>query len=221
MFEVSVMAADAWTPLHEPLFLDIEVGIFCSILKIPSIPRDVSLETIPFTSSNFESMVPSRREQHAAGRFCLNSLLIKSKIHGASISESFPMSIQTNTDNKPISISHCDAFAVAVLALNNKMIGIDIESKCRTISTSILNQFCTSSEVLELMNAPPTDRLERWMVKEAVSKATGKGMSIAKEVTIEGGNAYYQKSFFRIIRHEYEGHNIVIVVDYSDSSSKS
>jgi len=218
MFEVSVMAVNAWTPLHEPIFLDTEVGIFCSLLQIPTIPREVSFKEIPFTHSNFESMTPNRREQHAAGRYCLNSVIIKSKIHCEKISETFPLTIQTKTGVKPISISHCDSFAVAVLGLNNEMIGIDIESKDRIISNSILDQFCSTIEISELISASPTVRLERWMVKEAVSKATGDGMSIAKEILIEGENAYYQKSIFRIFRHEHEGHNIVLAIDYSDSS---
>ena len=74
------MAVNAWTPLHDPIFLDIEAGMFCSLLEIPRIPREVSFEEISFTSSNFESMTPSRREQHAAGRYCLNSLINKAEI---------------------------------------------------------------------------------------------------------------------------------------------
>ena len=54
------MAVNAWTPLHEPIFLDIEVGIVCSLLQIPRIPREVSFEEIPFTHSNFESMAPKK-----------------------------------------------------------------------------------------------------------------------------------------------------------------
>ena len=103
------MAVNAWTPLHEPIFIDIEVGIFCSLLQIPRIPREVSFEEIPFTHSNFESMIPTRREQHAAGRFCLRSVINKAEINCVDISESYPLTIQTKTGIKPISISHCDS----------------------------------------------------------------------------------------------------------------
>ena len=68
------------------------------------------------------------------------------------------------------------------------------------------------------MNSSPVERLEIWMIKEAVSKAIGDGMSIAKEIVIVGDNAHYDTSIFRVIRHEYKGHNIVIVIGYSDSS---
>ena len=218
MFEVSVMAVNAWTPLHEPIFLDTEAGIFCSLLQIPTIPREVSFKEIPFTHSNFESMTPNRREQHAAGRYCLNSVISKAEIRCGKISENFPLTIQTKTEVKPISISHCDSFAVAVLGLNHELIGVDIESKERTISTSILDQFCSSKEISELINASPTLRLDTWMVKEAVSKAIGAGMSIAKEVAIKDDNAFFQTSIFRIIRYEYQDYKIVIAIDYSDSS---
>ena len=73
------MGVNAWTPLHEPIFLDIEAGMFCSLLQIPRIPREVSFEEILFTNSNFEFMTPSRREQHAAGRYCLNSVINKAE----------------------------------------------------------------------------------------------------------------------------------------------
>ena len=212
------MAVNAWTPLHEPIFLDIEVGIVCSLLQIPRIPREVSFEEIPFTHSNFESMAPRRREQHAAGRFCLRSVINKAEINCVDFSESYPLTIQTKIGIKPISISHCDSIAVAVLGLNYDSIGVDIESNDRIISTGILDQFCSTKEIKELMYARPKERLEIWMIKEAVSKAMGDGMSIAKEVEIVGDNAYYQTSIFRVIRREYKGHNIVIVIDYSDSS---
>ena len=215
------MAVNAWTPLHDPIFLDIEAGMFCSLLEIPRIPREVSFEEISFTSSNFESMTPSRREQHAAGRYCLNSLINKAEIQYGIISENFPLTIQTKTGIKPLSISHCDSIAVAVLGVNSESIGVDIESKDRSISTAILDQFCSPKEIKHLMNASHTERLEIWMVKEAVSKATGDGMSIAKEVSIVGDNAYYQSSVFSIIRHEYKGYNIVVAIDYSDSSMDS
>ena len=221
MFEVSLMAVNAWTPLHEPIFLDIEVGIFCSLLEIPIIPREVSFEDIPLTYSNFKSMTPRRREQHAAGRFCLRSVIHKAKINCVDISEGYPLSIQTQIGIKPISISHCDSIAVAVLGLNYDSIGVDIESNDRVISTTILDQFCSTEEIRELMTASPSERLEKWMIKEAVSKAIGDGMSIAKEVQIVGDNAYYQSSIFRLIRHQYERHNIIIAIDHSDSSMDS
>jgi len=213
------MAVNAWTPLHEPIFLDIEAGMFCSLLQIPRIPREVSFEEILFTNSNFEFMTPSRREQHAAGRYCLNSVINKAEITHGKLSEDFPLTINTKTGIKPVSISHCDSIAVAVLGLNYQLIGVDIESKDRTISTAILDQFCSSKEIKGLINSSPHERLEIWMAKEAVSKATGDGMSIAKEVAIEGDNGYYESSVFRIIRHEYKRHKIVIAIDYSDSST--
>ncbi|MEC7391440.1 MAG: hypothetical protein VX655_05070, partial [Candidatus Thermoplasmatota archaeon] len=160
------MAVNAWTPLHEPIFIDIEVGIFCSLLQIPRIPREVSFEEIPFTHSNFESMIPRRREQHAAGRFCLRSVINKAEINCVDISGSYPLTIQTKTGIKPISISHCDSIAVAVLGLNCNSIGVDIESNERIISTAILNQFCSTREIKELMNSSPVERLEIWMIKE-------------------------------------------------------
>ena len=77
----------------------------------------------------------------------------------------------------------------------------------------------SGKEIKELINASPLERLEIWMAKEAVSKATGDGMSIAKEVAIVGDNAYYESSVFRIIRYEYKCHKIVVAIDYSDSST--
>ena len=213
------MTVSAWTPLHEPIFLHIEQNILCSLLQIPLIPREVSFEEIFFSTSNFESMTPSRREQHAAGRYCLYTIINKAGVQDGKVSETFPLKIKSNTGIKPASISHCDSIAIAVLGFNYKSIGVDIESKDRFISTAILDQFCSSEEIKGLINSSPLERLEIWMAKEAVSKANGRGMSIAKEVEIVGDNAYYRSSVFRIIRREYKLHNIVIAIDYSDSST--
>ena len=59
------MAVNAWTPLHEPIFIDIEVGIFCSLLQIPRIPREVSFEEI--ANSTYEGDI--EKAKRAVGLF--------------------------------------------------------------------------------------------------------------------------------------------------------
>ena len=62
-------------------------------------------------------------------------------------------------------------------------------------------------------------RLTTWMTKEAVSKATGKGMSTAKEIILHDNFAQYQSTQYRLFTHEFENH--IIIVAYSDSPIES
>ena len=219
MSEVSFMALQEWNPLHEPIFLEVGEGIFCCLLKIPSVPRDVAYSMVPFTNANLDKMVPIRREQHAAGRYCLNKVIQKAEIDCQGISQTFPLMAKTNFGDFPASISHCETLAVAVLSCHHYQIGVDIESKNRIIPISILDQFCTLDEIDELSTDSSTNnRLNLWMIKEAVSKATGDGMSVAKAIVIDNEFAQYNSSEFQLIRFEFEGHLIVIAVPYSDSS---
>jgi len=213
------MALHEWNPLHEPIFLEVSKDIFCCVLKIPSEPRDVTYSMIPFTNANFDAMVPIRREQHAAGRYCLKKVIQKAEIDCQGISQTFPMIVKTNLGDFPASISHCETLAIAVLSRTHHQIGVDIESKNRIIPISILDQFCTQNEIDKLSSDSSTNnRLNLWMVKEAVSKATGDGMSVAKEIQIDNRFAQYNSSEFELIRFEFEDYIITIAVLYSDSS---
>ena len=62
-------------------------------------------------------------------------------------------------------------------------------------------------------------RLNLWMTKEAVSKATGKGMSTAKEINLDDNLALYQSTKYRLFTDEFENH--IIMVAYSDSPIES
>ncbi len=97
---------------------------------------------------------------------------------------------------------------------------VDIESKNRIIPISILDQFCTQNEI-ELLTSENSNshRLNTWMTKEAVSKATGKGMSTAKEIILHDNFAQYQSTQYRLFTHEFENH--IIIVAYSDSPIES
>lgn len=210
-----------WTPIHEPIFLEIGTNFSCCVLRIPSEPRNRLFSEIPLTHSDFNRMIPIRREQHAAGRYCLYTAITREGIRGEiSLSEDFPLRIETSNGVFPVSISHCDSLAVAVIGREGSQIGVDLESLDREIQVSILDQFCTQKEI-ELLTSENSNfqRLTTWMTKEAVSKATGKGMSTAKEIILHDNFAQYQSTQYRLFTHEFENH--IIIVAYSDSPIES
>jgi len=211
-----------WTPIHEPIFLDLDDGITCCVLRLPANPRNNSISNVTLAHSE-ERMTPQRKEQHAAGRFCLSEASRKEGITGQiSLSENFPLRLETSNGMVPVSISHSDSLAVAVIGKGYSQIGVDLEPKERQIRNSILDQFCTPEEIDSLSNeSSDYHRLNVWMAKEAVSKATGQGMATAKQIKIDGEFAGYQSKNYRLFQNEFENHFIMIAVPYSDSSIES
>ena len=210
-----------WTPIHEPIFLEIGTNFSCCVLRIPSEPRNRLFSEIPLTHSDFNRMIPIRREQHAAGRYCLSTAITREGIRGEiSLSEDFPLRIESSNGVFPVSISHSDSLAVAVIGREGSQVGVDLESLDREIQVSILDQFCTQKEIKLLTSENSNfQRLTTWMTKEAVSKATGKGMSTAKEIILHDNFAQYQSTQYRLFTHEFENH--IIIVAYSDSPIES
>ena len=61
-------------------------------------------------------------------------------------------------------------------ALSRKNIGLDAEEKGRTVSPAMLEKFTSQEEKSRLGDAPQDAFLRLWVLKEAQSKLTGRGM---------------------------------------------
>ena len=72
------------------------------------------------------------------------------------------------------SISHTKHFAFCALSRNN--IGLDAEEKGRAVSAAMIEKFTSATEKSQLGEDPQDAFLRLWVLKEANSKLTGRGM---------------------------------------------
>ena len=128
------------------------------------------------TSGNRWSVAGGRWRTHAeqseAARRLLGELLgcealVEHDTHGAPYLPAHP--------DLHISLSHCRT-AVAV-AVNDRAVGIDIESRCK-INPSLIGRVCTPDEqqAIDRSDDPEMAFLQLWTRKEAVLKCRGTGI---------------------------------------------
>lgn len=125
---------------------------------------------------------PHKRLQHLAGRYLLQLLDVDFPLHLISISES-KKPLLTN-EKFHFSISHCGAYAAAIISANNK-VGIDVEIVTPKIDL-VKTRFLTESELAVAADVErKVDASESisdhqihtlfWSSKEAIYKWYGKG----------------------------------------------
>ena len=129
----------------------------------------------------FRRMRGDRKKHHISGRIALGNLL--GAIQG-DVANIEPGKGGCHTRNGTLlnhwSISHTDHGAVAVKSTGPYPIGVDMEPKSRLVDMGALDQIAT--EEVKKQTPYPTN-LETWMAIEAVSKATGYGLSISREIS--------------------------------------
>lgn len=117
------------------------------------------------------------RDGHQAGRELL------SRLYRQATGENLPEIARTER-GKPyfpdgkwhFSISHTKNFVFCVLSDRN--IGLDAEEKGRQVTPAMLEKFTSDSEKLRLDPNPQDAFLRLWVLKEAQSKLTGRGMGL-------------------------------------------
>jgi len=141
--------------------------------------------------------IPKRAHEHASGRFVLAKLLGQ---QGFEVSD---LAITRDENRRPsliyrdgksgealpeISIGHSNGCAIAALSLDGSWIGIDAEPLDLTRPRNLL-PFMVSGEEFDYLNrlwdinewTGMQETTRTWVVKEAVQKACGLGMSVAPQ----------------------------------------
>ena len=115
------------------------------------------------------------RDGHGVGRALL------AQLYRHATGEELPP-IATTPRGKPyfpdgkwhFSISHTKHFAFCALSRNN--IGLDAEEKGRKVSPALMDTYTSDAEKGRLGSDPQDAFLRLWVLKEAQSKLTGRGM---------------------------------------------
>jgi phosphopantetheinyl transferase len=153
---------------------------------------------------------PHKRVQHLAGRYLLQLLDVDFPLHLISISES-KKPLLTN-EKFHFSISHCGAYAAAIIS-ENKKVGIDVEIVTPKIDL-VKTKFLTEAELTVAAHAEKKiDASENisdhqihtlfWSSKEAIYKWYGNGALSFKrnmalrELSFENGEGIIGASFIK------------------------
>ena len=115
------------------------------------------------------------RDGHQVGRALL------AQLYRQATGEELPL-IATTPRGKPyfpdgkwhFSISHTKNHAFCVLSRHN--VGLDAEEKGRKVSPALMEQYTSDAEKERLGDDPADAFLRLWVLKEAQSKLTGRGM---------------------------------------------
>lgn len=115
------------------------------------------------------------RDGHEVGRELL------ARLYGQATGKDLPP-IAVTPRGKPyfpdgawhFSISHTKHFAFCALSRHN--VGLDAEEKGRAVSAAMIEKFTFDSEKCRLGDDPQDAFLRLWVLKEASSKLTGRGM---------------------------------------------
>ena len=130
--------------------------------------------------------------EHSRRQFLLGRALVRTLLSRYAAVEPDAWRFQENAFGRPeianpglpplrFNLSHCDAMAVCVIALDRE-IGVDVEPLDRELSIADAGAVFASSEVTALHALPASQQrarfFEYWTLKESYIKARGKGLSL-------------------------------------------
>tara|TARA_B100001989_G_scaffold221561_1_gene174500 strand:- start:1394 stop:2008 length:615 start_codon:yes stop_codon:yes gene_type:complete len=147
--------------------------------------------------NRFRRMRGVRKKHHISGRIALGNLL--GAIQG-DVANIEPGKGGCHTRNGMLlnhwSISHTDHGAVAVKSTGLFPIGVDMEPKSRPVDRGALDQIAAQDLKKQ---TPYLTNLETWMAIEAVSKATGYGLSISREISYSRGAWRFREESWEVV----------------------
>jgi phosphopantetheinyl transferase (holo-ACP synthase) len=124
---------------------------------------------------------------------------------------------QRGVEDLCVSISHSKEVALAALSARGNRVGVDVEKVDRNITAQAIRQVYNTEDI------KGTDRLDVWLVKEAVFKASNGLISHLNSVAIVkqiNDNLYCATAgglFFMVCMHSIEGtYRVSIAVEFSD-----
>ena len=208
-----------------------QIGV--AVSAIPQVELSAVLpdfSNIPLVELQFlnDQRSAIRKVSHVAGRHCL-ALLLES--NGIPIIE---LVVTRDASGKPtlqpdllsFSIAHDSHLAIAAISDSNRLVGVDIEISNRIIENSVLHQIAKGDQLTDLLACSKfgPERLDGWLLREAVCKAAAKPLSShAKNVIfndgISGGAAYLDGESYSVLfiteRLEHSEHRICIAYSHS------
>ncbi|MBO57964.1 MAG: hypothetical protein CMA77_03095 [Euryarchaeota archaeon] len=196
-----------WLKYGEPAFLDLPDGcprdtIAAWIRVRPTNPTEPvpNISNLIFVDpSEAESFVTAKRaEEHAAGRWLIEYLLLKSGRNPNSFiieRDDFRRPRLIGPNAPSITITHSGGFAAAALGPKGADIGLDLEP-VMTRPRNLLSMMSSGEEKMILESLFDNDEeiassrtTDVWVAKEAVQKAIGLGMGLPPQsFEVEGQN---------------------------------
>ena len=187
-------------------------------------PSKICLSWVSVIDEHYSSRA-WRKAQHSAGR---KALAIASLAYGLD-SEDTAFEILNDVGGKLIdtcgnalasaSIAHTDSIALAVVGSEGFSIGIDVEDTNRIVGPDVLRYITSEGELAtssdHLSNA---EMLAVWTKKEAIAKATGYGLVVAKEILpIDRTSWSWKSRIFTVVNWNFEynirSYNISLAVE--------
>ena len=98
------------------------------------------------------------------------------------------------------SISHSKPYSFAVIAPQNDSIGIDVEQSNRIVGKEVLRYIDTTIGSVQEHKFSNDELLTIWTQKEAIVKATGHGLPIAKKIYYSNNNIWnFENSIYSTV----------------------
>ena len=177
-------------------------------------PSEICLSWVSAIAEHHSSRA-WRTAQHSAGR---KALAIASLAYGLNPEETV-FEIVNDMGGKLMgtcgnalasaSIAHTDNIALAVVGSEDFSIGIDVEYANRIVGPDVLRYISSEGE-LETSSGPASnaEMLAVWTKKEAITKAIGYGLVVAKEIRpIDHTSWLWNSRIFTVVNWNFE-HNI-------------
>ncbi|MEO2121158.1 MAG: 4'-phosphopantetheinyl transferase superfamily protein, partial [Candidatus Poseidoniia archaeon] len=125
------------------------------------------------------------------------------------------------------SIAHTDSIALAVVGSEGFSIGIDVEDANRIVGPDVLRYIASEGELATSSSLPSNaEMLAVWTKKEAITKATGYGLVVAKEIQpIDRTSWSWKSRIFTVVNWNFEynirSYNISLAVESGQSCTSS
>ena len=154
--------------------------------------------------------LPSKSGEHRASQWFLSRSAV---FHGLQKNRL----LQKDDDDLCVSISHSNEVALAAFCTRGKRVGVDVEKIDRNISEQVIRQVYNTEDQIDL------DRLDVWLVKEAVFKASNGLIShlssvvIVKQINDSLYRAFAGGLSFMVCTRSIEGsYRVSVAVEFSE-----
>jgi phosphopantetheinyl transferase len=179
----------------EPILFPLESPqLYAAIAAIPQVELSTILpdfSNTPLVDHEFVARQHSAKRivAHVAGRYCLALLLenIGFSDIGFAVSKEKSGKPRLEPSLISFSIAHDSLLAITVMSDCEQLVGVDIEISNRIIPANVLNQITTGKQLdyLHSCSKYGPERLDGWLLREAICKAASEPLSShAKKIIV-------------------------------------